>query len=36
MIVERVATPNDVRRGEPFDLKVVLNNPQDPGRERAR
>ncbi len=33
VIVERVATPNDVRRGEPFDLKVVLNNPQDPGRE---
>lgn len=29
MLVERVAIPNDLRRGEPFDLKVVLNNTRE-------
>lgn len=29
VLVERVAIPNDLRRGEPFDLKVVLNNTRE-------
>ena len=36
--VERVALPGDVRRGQPFDLRVVVNNlPSRPGPgDRAR
>ena len=29
--VERVALPGDVRRGQPFDLRVVVNNLTEPG-----
>jgi len=31
VIVERVTVPSNVRQGEPFDLKVVLNNTKRPG-----
>lgn len=31
VLVERVAIPNDLRRGEPFDLKIVLNNTRETG-----
>ncbi|HEX3869863.1 MAG TPA: VWA domain-containing protein, partial [Pirellulales bacterium] len=39
--VERVAIPSGVRRGQPFDLRVVLNNlteptPEDDGRTRGK
>jgi uncharacterized membrane protein len=30
VIVDRVAIPADVRRGEPFDLKIVLTNTAQP------
>ncbi|MEN6450987.1 MAG: VWA domain-containing protein [Thermoguttaceae bacterium] len=41
VIVERVALPPDVRRGEPFDLRVVVTNTavataRDPGNVRGR
>ena len=41
IIVERVALPPDVRRGEPFDLRVVVTNTaeataHDPGNVRGR
>jgi hypothetical protein len=32
--VERVALPNDVRRGQPFDLRVVVNNMSEPSANR--
>ena len=41
IIVERVAIPADVRRGQPFDLRVVITNtavprPGDAGEVRGR
>ena len=33
--VERVALPGDVRRGQPFDLRVVVNNLTEPGPGRG-
>jgi uncharacterized membrane protein len=41
IIVERVAIPADVRRGQPFDLRVVITNtaaprPGDSGEVRGR
>ena len=41
VIVERVGVPEDVRRGQPFDLRVVVNNTAeataaDPGVVRGR
>jgi len=41
VMVERVSMPNDLRRGEPFDLKIVLNNTRqatakDSGAVRGR
>ena len=33
--VEKVAIPADVRRGQPFDLRVVLNNTARPRARRA-
>jgi len=30
VIVERVILPGDIRRGQPFDLKVVITNTQQP------
>ena len=32
--VEKVAIPTDVRRGQPFDVRVVLNNMGEPGAKR--
>jgi uncharacterized membrane protein len=39
--VERVVLPSDIRRGQPFDLRVVVTNsadakPSDPGRAHGR
>ncbi|MFZ5830627.1 MAG: VWA domain-containing protein [Planctomycetota bacterium] len=31
VMVERMLMPEDVRRNQPFDLRVVLNNTADPG-----
>jgi Mg-chelatase subunit ChlD/uncharacterized membrane protein len=33
--VEKVAIPSDVNRGQPFDLRVVLNNTAKPGEPGA-
>lgn len=34
--VEKLSIPPDVNRGQPFDLKVVLNNTARPGDRNAR
>jgi uncharacterized membrane protein len=34
--VERVVLPGDIRRGQPFDLRVVLSNQCDPGPEGGK
>ena len=31
--VEKVAIPSDVNRGQPFDLRVVVNNTAQPGQK---
>lgn len=41
IVVERVAVPGNIRRSQPFDLKIVLNNirqptADDPGVARGR
>lgn len=35
VLVERVVLPSEVRRSEPFDLRVVLNNAAEPSRGPA-
>ena len=33
--IEKVAIPSDVNRGQPFDLRVVVNNTAKPGEKNA-
>jgi uncharacterized membrane protein/Mg-chelatase subunit ChlD len=33
--VEKVAIPSDVNRGQPFDLRIVLNNTAKPGEAKS-
>lgn len=35
VIVERLSIPSDVRRGQPFDLKVVVTNTTEPAPGRS-
>ncbi len=35
VLLERLVLPNEVRRGEPFDLRVVLNNTAEPAEGPA-
>jgi hypothetical protein len=35
VMVERVTMPNDLRRGEPFDLRIVLNNTRQASAKDA-
>ena len=41
VVVQRMSIPGDVRRGQPFDMKIVVNNSstpgaRDPGRVRGK
>jgi uncharacterized membrane protein len=35
VVVERVTVPDNIRRGQPFDLRVVVNNTTDPAAAAA-
>jgi Mg-chelatase subunit ChlD len=36
VLIERIVTPADVRKGQPFDLRVVVNHAADDGAPPAR